>query len=78
LQPSRRRFCLRLATGAAALAAGFHARSRAAQAGPGKPALQVESFDFEWLDARRERAVPARLYLPAAATASSPVPLVVF
>jgi len=34
--------------------------------------------DFEWLDTARERRVPVRLYLPDAARADAPVPLVVF
>ncbi|MGL6108966.1 MAG: alpha/beta hydrolase family protein [Rubrivivax sp.] len=34
--------------------------------------------DFDWLDTARERRVPVRLYLPDAASAEKPVPLVVF
>ncbi len=34
--------------------------------------------DFDWLDAARARRVPVRLYLPDAAGADAPVPLVVF
>jgi len=34
--------------------------------------------EFEWLDTTRQREVPVRLYLPLAATAGHPVPLVVF
>lgn len=34
--------------------------------------------DFEWKDQARQRPVPARLYWPAAATAGTPVPMVVF
>jgi predicted dienelactone hydrolase len=34
--------------------------------------------DLDWLDARRQRAVPVRLYLPAAASGVKPVPLIVF
>lgn len=36
------------------------------------------THDFEWLDASRQRQVPVRLYLPEAASAAAPVPLVVF
>lgn len=36
------------------------------------------SREFEWFDAGRQRAVPVRLYLPEAARAAQPVPLVVF
>jgi dienelactone hydrolase len=35
-------------------------------------------MDFDWQDAARNRAVPVRLYLPVAASADRPVPLVVF
>lgn len=34
--------------------------------------------EFDWLDASRQRDVPVRLYMPLAATAEQPVPLVVF
>ena len=34
--------------------------------------------DLDWLDARRQRAVPVRLYLPVAASTLNPVPLIVF
>lgn len=34
--------------------------------------------DLDWLDAKRRRAVPARLYLPESADPARPVPLVVF
>ncbi len=34
--------------------------------------------DLDWLDVRRQRAVPVRLYLPVAASALKPVPLIVF
>ncbi len=40
------------------------------------PAYRV--LDFDWRDASRERPVPVRLYLPAAASPAWPVPLVVF
>jgi dienelactone hydrolase len=36
------------------------------------------THDFDWFDAARGRAVPVRLYLPAAADAARPAPLVVF
>ncbi|MBK7459438.1 MAG: acetylhydrolase [Betaproteobacteria bacterium] len=79
MHPSRRRFCLRLASGAVALAAGFHTRrTRAAEAAPGRTPGAFEALDLEGFDARRQRRVPARLYLPSAAKASRPVPLVVF
>ena len=37
-----------------------------------------DTLDFDWVDARRERPVPARLYLPRAAAPGAPAPLVVF
>lgn len=37
-----------------------------------------QTLDLDWHDDARGRAVPARLYLPAQADASKPVPLVVF
>jgi dienelactone hydrolase len=40
------------------------------------PAYQT--LDFDWQDEKRARKVPVRLYLPHAATANTPVPLVVF
>jgi predicted dienelactone hydrolase len=43
--------------------------------------VAVASFvthDFDWYDTTRMRAVPVRLYLPALATRSQPLPLVVF
>jgi predicted dienelactone hydrolase len=36
------------------------------------------TLDLDWLDAARSRPVPARLYLPAGASAAHPVPLIVF
>ena len=38
----------------------------------------IDAIDFDWVDARRQRPVPARLYLPRHAAAGAPVPLVVF
>jgi dienelactone hydrolase len=38
----------------------------------------VLTLDLDWHDRARDRAVPARLYLPAVAGAAAPVPLVVF
>jgi dienelactone hydrolase len=38
----------------------------------------VEVIDHDWVDAQRGRAVPVRLYWPAAAAAQGKVPLVVF
>lgn len=41
-------------------------------------ALPYRTLDFDWRDAARDRPVPVRLYLPVAASAAQPVPLVVF
>ena len=38
----------------------------------------VRTLDLDWADTARQRPVPVRLYLPTAASASRPVPLVVF
>lgn len=35
-------------------------------------------LEHDWVDAKRQRPMPVRLYLPAAASAQTPVPLVVF
>jgi dienelactone hydrolase len=61
-----------LAAAAAWVAApALSLRARAAQAG-------FEALDFDWVDARRQRPVPTRLYMPRAAAPGAPVPLVVF
>ena len=39
---------------------------------------EVITLDLDWFDAARKRAVPVRLYLPAAAVTKRPLPLVVF
>lgn len=72
----RRRFVTGLALAGAATVAGLAAR-RARAAGDGAAAVH-ETLDFDWLDARRRRPVPVRLYLPTAASAQRPLPLVVF
>ena len=74
--PLRRRLLL------AALAAGAQpALLRAAHAeaaGRDAPASAYDTFDREWHDASRNRAVPVRLRLPRDASRERPVPLVVF
>jgi predicted dienelactone hydrolase len=50
---------------------------------PGARSLQAQelpyqSINLDWTDSTRGRSVPARLYLPKAATAEQPVPLIVF
>lgn len=49
---------------------------RAEDAGPAGPPFRV--MDFDWVDAARSRAVPARLYWPAQTSSAEGVPLVVF
>ncbi len=71
---SRRRFCAGLGLAAAlpALAPGWSLAQTADAAGPA-----VRALDFDWLDGRRQRAVPVRLYLPAETSARA-LPLAVF
>jgi dienelactone hydrolase len=70
-----------------ALAAPLRADELAAGAAPAAPPPQPMEVDptarltvheFDWLDARRGRLVPVRLYLPDAARDGRPAPLVVF
>ncbi len=68
MAPSRRELLrLSLATLAAA-----------ALPSPAAEAPGYESLEFDWNDAARQRAVPVRLYLPLAAHAGAPAPLIVF
>lgn len=61
-------------------ALGLWAGHRAATAEPASSPTQspFKVLDFDWQDDARQRSVPVRLYLPTAASASAPVPLVVF
>ena len=43
-----------------------------------EPDAAYRSVDMLWTDADRQREIPVRLYWPAGASASAPVPLVVF
>lgn len=45
---------------------------------PAAPLAGFSHRDLDWQDHGRQRAVPVRLYLPEAASAARPVPLVVF
>jgi predicted dienelactone hydrolase len=74
--PLHRRGFLRL-TGAAAAAAAFGAPALNALAAPSGGG-RFDTLELDWQDARRERSVPALLYLPLAAGPAAPVPLVVF
>jgi len=64
---------------AALLAAPTRAQD-AAPAAAAAPAAgtSYSTLDRDWLDAARERRVPVRLYLPDAASADRPAPLIVF
>jgi len=42
------------------------------------PTGDYETRDLDWFDATRDRAVPARMYLPKAEAGAAPVPLLVF
>jgi dienelactone hydrolase len=85
LQPRcNRREWLRLGT-TAALAAWAGSRTAwASAAAPSAEGPGFEILDLDWTDARRQRPVPVRLYLPSAGTARSGTsgtqrsPLVVF
>ena len=69
--PHRRRWLRAGLAGAAVALPALGLGWRAGHAGDG-----VASVDFDWHDARRDRPVPARLYLPVGG--SEPVPLVLF
>ena len=60
------------------LASGIAARAQPADAGSATTEAAYRTLDFDWLDGARQRSVPVRLYLPEAASADAPVPLVVF
>lgn len=68
----QRRSCLRIGA-ALALAGALPLRSFGAVANDEAPPF--ETLEIDWTDARRQRAVPVRLYLPQA---DRPLPLVVF
>ena len=75
-QRPTRRDCLRIATAAAAAAAAVGLAAAfpltAAEAPP------YEVLDLDWTDSARQRAVPARLYLPNLSNSAPNVPLLVF
>ena len=71
-RPDRRRFGAMVL----AAAAGGWLTTREVEALPASEEARV--IDFEWVDPSRDRAVPARLYWPAASTRKGPVPLIVF
>ena len=64
--------------GAALLAVPAHAQDGTTAPRRSLRPRGYSTRDFDWLDAARERRVPVRLYLPDAASADAPVPLVVF
>ncbi len=68
-----------------ALVGGTFAAPQASTAAPASdlaaathPTGSYRTIDFNWTDAARSRAVPARLYWPEGASPASKVPLVVF
>lgn len=63
---------LLLGAGAAVLTGAVHPRAAATAPGQGSP---FATLDMDWIDVRRRRGVPVRLYLPQDVR---PVPLVVF
>ena len=77
IDTTRRRIVTGLALAAAVGVASGLAARRAWASGDGA-AGAYQTLDFDWLDLRRQRPVPVRLYLPAHAEAQRPVPLVVF
>ncbi len=60
------------------LQGGAIAADATAPATEQSPQAPYSTYDLEWTDLSRGRAVPVRLYLPAAASSENPVPLVVF
>jgi predicted dienelactone hydrolase len=52
------------------------AAAPATEQSPQATQAPYSTYDLEWIDLSRGRAVPVRLYLPAAASSESPVPLV--
>jgi predicted dienelactone hydrolase len=80
---------LALAVASAAVLLGACANARAPADNAGAPpetatvadtrqADRVQTVDLDWHDDARDRLVPARLYWPASAARSAPVPLIVF
>jgi dienelactone hydrolase len=70
---------LLLALCAALLAVPGRAQDGApADVAPPAASASYSTLDYDWLDSTRERRVPVRLYLPDAASADKPVPLIVF
>ena len=77
--PGLRAAPLLLALCAALLAVPARSQETASATTPAPTASAGYSTrDFEGFDADRQRCVPVRLYLPLAASAQRPVPLVVF
>jgi len=61
-----------------ALAAGAEGGLTSLPAEALTASAEARLIDFEWVDPSRNRAVPARLYCPAASNRQGPVPLIVF
>ena len=69
---SRRRLLAACVAAPALAGLGLASRSLRAQD------AEIRTLDLDWVDTARQRPVPVRLYLPAAATPARPAPLVVF
>jgi len=67
-----------VAAACVAVAPALWLPGRASQEGGARAQGEFDTLDFDWVDTRRQRPVPTRLYLPRAASAGAPVPLVVF
>ena len=70
--------CLTAALAAPAARADSPIPAPAASAPAELTGVPFGTMDFDWRDESRSRSVPVRLYLPDAAAAGKPVPLVVF
>ena len=70
--------CLTAALAAPAARADSPIPAPAASAPAELAGVPFGTMDFDWRDESRSRSVPVRLYLPDAAAAGKPVPLVVF
>jgi dienelactone hydrolase len=77
MRPTRPLLTLALAVGLT-LAGGLAAQAQQAAETAAEARAAYRTLDYDWLDAERGRRVPVRLYLPEAASADAPVPLVVF
>ncbi len=73
---TRRAFLRGLGAASALAATGQSLAAAQDRAAPAAPAVRV--LDVEWTDRLRQRAVPARVYLPASTADAGSIPLVLF